>query len=149
MANATAALFPPATFAPGSLTDTRVGGLLYVGVVLCSLLVICAVPACRAVRGSCLPRRRACPWSFLQPLFFGLMMGLWLHFVPCIVWCAVKCSEPRPPLLSVASPWQDLRLEQQRWCGRPRRHLVHLVGRHRRGGVCKSACRRAFDCLWC
>ena len=104
-------LFPPPYWE--SWPGTRIGGLLYVGVVACALLVVCATPGCWKTRATCLPRSRQCPWSCIQPVLVGLLIGLFIHFIPCIWWTCVQ-QHPRVPPARPLS-WPPARAHRCDW----------------------------------
>jgi hypothetical protein len=83
------AAFPAATWDrwPG----TRVGALLYNAIVLVFIAVVWffhrkekrwAGAVVRYIR----PHRRGCPHSVVHPCLLGFVLGLFLHFIPCIFW---------------------------------------------------------------
>ena len=68
--------WPPANFSVWPAT--RVTALIY-----CALLPLLLLLPCgkRRVKGC---ERETCPRLF--PIIFGCLLGLWLHFIPCIWW---------------------------------------------------------------
>ena len=74
---------PPPNFDDWPIT--RYGALGFLGVVGVALIVCLALPHCR--RRFLSPADRKQPGRLaLQAVLVGLVVSLWLHFIPCIFW---------------------------------------------------------------
>lgn len=82
MSNGSDPLWPSANF--DDWPTTRIGGLAFNGVVIVLVLIACAIPACRT-RCFTIQRSSAC-LLVMQSVLTGLVVGLFIHFIPCLWW---------------------------------------------------------------